>query len=69
MPARNGYKPPTPKDLAEEEWRLNTARGRRYCPVHPDQQMMPLLLGMDMCPLPHGPAEAEPSGSPSDPSK
>ena len=44
---------PTPRDLAEDEWRMDTVRGRRYCRVHPQQQMVPLGVA-DVCPLPHG---------------
>ncbi|RSN13726.1 hypothetical protein DMH25_08005 [Streptomyces sp. WAC 01325] len=66
MSARTGYKPPTKKALAEEEWRLDHVRGRRYCPVHRDQAMMPVLFGMDVCPLSHAETEAKPSGPASD---
>ena len=54
MATSNRYRPPTPRQLAEEEWQLDHARGRRYCKVHPDQQMMPLTSTLDLCPLPHG---------------
>ncbi len=54
MATSSKYRPPTPRLLAEEEWKLDHSRGRRYCPVHRTQQMMPLLAGVDVCPLPHG---------------
>jgi hypothetical protein len=38
------------KALAEDECRVDQIRGRRYCPVHRRQQMIPLLPGMDVCP-------------------
>ncbi|MCZ4605009.1 hypothetical protein O3S80_14915 [Streptomyces sp. Lzd4kr] len=64
---RRKYGPPTPKQLAEDEWNVDHARGRRYCPVHRDQQMISLVPGVDRCPLQHGedasserPAQAQP---------
>ena len=48
--AANGYRPMTPRELAEEEYRIDQVRGRRYCRVHPHQQMIPLLPGVDACP-------------------
>lgn len=42
---------PTPRDLAEEEYLLDWAGGRRYCPVHRTQQMIPLWRGKDVCPV------------------
>ncbi|MFI8535315.1 hypothetical protein ACIGMX_34360 [Streptomyces aquilus] len=41
---------PTRKELAEEEYRIDQVRGRRRCPVHRSQQMIPLLAGVDVCP-------------------
>lgn len=49
---------PTPKDLAEDDWVTDTYRGRRYCPQHRSQQMIPLGAA-DVCPLAH--AEPEPA--------
>ena len=54
MAARTRYGPPTPKQLAQDEWNIDNAGGRRYCPVHRDQQMISLVPGVDRCPLPHG---------------
>lgn len=50
------YRIPTARDIAEDDWRTDHARGRRYCPVHPSQQMIPMLArpDVDMCPLSHG---------------
>ncbi len=31
---------------------MDTYRGRRYCPQHPSQQMIPMGLA-DVCPLEH----------------
>jgi hypothetical protein len=58
MTSGHKYRPPTPREVAEDEWNVDHARGRRYCPVHPTQQMMPVLFGRDVCPLAHGDAEA-----------
>ncbi|MGW6731127.1 hypothetical protein [Streptomyces sp. NPDC055013] len=58
MATSNGYRPPTQRELESEDWRLNHIRGRRYCEVHSDQQMMPLAPGLDLCPLPHGEGES-----------
>ncbi|MEU2780510.1 hypothetical protein [Streptomyces sp. NPDC007110] len=49
-----GYRTPTPRDLAEDEWLTDHAGGRRHCPVHRNQQMIALVPGVDRCPLPHG---------------
>ncbi|GCB49492.1 hypothetical protein SNL152K_6831 [Streptomyces sp. NL15-2K] len=49
--AANGYRPLTPRQLAEEERLIDQVRGRRYCRVHRDQQMIPLLAGVDVCPV------------------
>ena len=49
--AANGYRPPTPRQLAEEELLIDQVRGRRHCRVHPQQQMIPLLAGVDICPV------------------
>ncbi|MFE7277932.1 hypothetical protein [Streptomyces sp. NPDC057623] len=59
--AASRYRPPTARDIAEDDWHTDNARGRRHCPVHPSQQMIPMLAGpdVDMCPLPHG--EDEPT--------
>ena len=43
---------PTPRDLAHDEWATDTRRGRRHCPQHRGQQMIPLGVA-DVCPLPH----------------
>jgi hypothetical protein len=52
MAASNRYRIPSPKDIAEDDWMMDTCRGRRFCPQHPRQQMIP--MGMtDMCPLEH----------------
>jgi hypothetical protein len=55
MAASNKYRPPTTRDIAEDDWQTDNARGRRYCPVHRSQQMIPMLArpDLDMCPLPH----------------
>jgi hypothetical protein len=57
------YRPPTPRELAEDEWKIDHARGRKHCPVHRTQQMMPLAAGLDVCPLPHGQDESPASGT------
>lgn len=49
-----GYRTPTPRDLAQDELLIDRAGGRRYCPVHRDQEMIALVPGVDRCPLPHG---------------
>jgi hypothetical protein len=49
-----GYRPPTPREIAEDEWITDRGRGRKRCPQHPTQQMIPMAAGLDMCPLPHG---------------
>lgn len=49
--AANGYRPMSRKELAEDEWRIDHARGRRYCRVHPQQQMISLLPRVDVCPI------------------
>lgn len=46
---------PTSRDLAEDELRVDTYRGRRYCRQHASQQMIPLGVA-DVCPLEHGAA-------------
>lgn len=43
---------PTPKELASEDWLVNKVKGRRKCPEHRQQDMIPLGL-RDLCPLPH----------------
>ncbi|WP_128803742.1 MULTISPECIES: hypothetical protein [unclassified Streptomyces] len=50
MAASNRPRVLGPRALAEDEHRIDQARGRRYCPVHRDQQMIPLLPGLDACP-------------------
>jgi hypothetical protein len=50
MAASNRPRVLGPRGLAEDEHRIDQARGRRYCPVHRDQQMIPLLPGVDVCP-------------------
>jgi len=52
---------PTPRDLAHEEWVTDTYRGRRHCPQHPAQQMIPLGVA-DVCPLNHGTPEPAAAG-------
>lgn len=47
----NGYRPLTQKHLDEEEHRIDNSRGRRYCPRHPAQQMIPILVNIDTCPI------------------
>ncbi|GEC05923.1 hypothetical protein SSP24_35780 [Streptomyces spinoverrucosus] len=49
--AANGYRPLTTRQLADEERQIDQVRGRRHCRVHRDQQMMPLLAGVDICPV------------------
>ncbi|MFB8772967.1 hypothetical protein [Streptomyces broussonetiae] len=44
------YRPLTPRQLAEDEHRTDHERGRRYCRVHRDQQMIPVLPSLDVCP-------------------
>lgn len=51
MAANTRSRIPTRKELAEEEYRIDQGRGRRNCPVHRSQQMMPLLPGLDVCPV------------------
>jgi hypothetical protein len=51
MAASTRQRTPTSRDLAEDEYRTDQIRGRRYCPVHRSQQMMPLLPGLDVCPV------------------
>ncbi|MBY8342038.1 hypothetical protein LXH13_06025 [Streptomyces spinosirectus] len=50
MAASNRLPVPTRKQLEEDEHRVDQARGRRYCRVHREQQMIPLLPGVDVCP-------------------
>lgn len=50
MAASNGYRPLSRKELEEDEWRIDNERGRRYCRTHPEQQMMPILPHLDVCP-------------------
>ncbi|MER7936842.1 MULTISPECIES: hypothetical protein [unclassified Streptomyces] len=54
-------RPPTREQLAEGESAIDRVRGRRYCRIHPQQQMIPLLAGVDVCPACRG---AEPQGPP-----
>jgi hypothetical protein len=49
--AVNGYRPLSPRQLAEDERNIDQVRGRRRCRVHREQQMIPMLPGMDICPL------------------
>lgn len=49
---------PTTRDLAEEDLLMDTFRGRRHCPAHPTQQMIPLGVS-DVCPLEHGAADSQ----------
>ncbi|MER5501316.1 hypothetical protein ABT096_29505 [Streptomyces sp. NPDC002561] len=44
---------PAPHDIAYDEWKTDNARGRRYCPEHPQQQMISLGI-RDVCPMEHG---------------
>lgn len=55
--AANGYRPMTPRELAEDDALIDKVRGRRYCSVHRDQEMIPMLPGMDVCPVSHGEEE------------
>ncbi|MFD5491662.1 hypothetical protein ACFWH4_01640 [Streptomyces sp. NPDC127091] len=48
--AANGYRPMTPTQLAADDRQTDQVRGRRHCRVHREQQMIPLLPGMDVCP-------------------
>ena len=56
--AGNGYRPPTPRELAEDERTIDSIWGRRHCKTHPSQEMIPMGAGLDMCPLPHGEDES-----------
>jgi hypothetical protein len=47
----------TPRELAEDDALIDKVRGRRYCSVHRDQEMIPMLPGMDVCPVSHGEEE------------
>jgi hypothetical protein len=49
---------PTPRDIAHDDYATDTRRGRRYCPQHRAQQMIPIGL-TDVCPLDHGDRERE----------
>jgi hypothetical protein len=60
MTASGSRTPMSPRELALDEALLDMSRGRVNCPVHRDQQMMPLLPGKDFCPLPHGEDEPQP---------
>lgn len=51
MAASTRQRVPTSRDLAEDEYRTDQIRGRRHCRVHRSQQMMPLLAGLDVCPV------------------
>ncbi|GAA3293234.1 hypothetical protein GCM10020295_14510 [Streptomyces cinereospinus] len=53
MAAGNRYRTPSSKDIAVDDWVVDTYRGRRRCPQHPMQQMIPMGV-TDMCPLDHG---------------
>lgn len=50
MAARPRNRILTRKDLDEDEYLIDKGWGRRYCPVHRTQQMIPLLPGLDTCP-------------------
>lgn len=70
--AANGYRPMSPRQLADDEFRIDQIRGRRYCREHPRQQMIPLLPGVDVCPAcapEQRPYEAERRPDHSHPSK
>jgi hypothetical protein len=58
--AANGYRPQTPRQLAADELHIDQARGRRYCRVHRQQQMLPLLAGVDVCPVCSGEGSLRP---------
>ena len=47
---------PTPRDIAHDEYVTDTARGRRFCPQHRSQRMIPIGL-TDVCPLDHAHSE------------
>lgn len=49
---------PTATQLAEDDLVHDVAHGRDYCPVHPQQQMIPTGF-RSVCPLDHG---DEPAG-------
>lgn len=59
MAASNRPRVLTRKGLAEDEYRIDQVRGRRYCRTHRDQQMIPLLPGVDVCPACRPAAEYE----------
>lgn len=61
--AASRNQPMTSRDLAEEAHLIDQGRGRRYCPVHPHQQKIPLLPGMDACPA-CTPADRNQAGGP-----
>lgn len=46
--------PLTQKQLEAEDALIDRAWGRRMCPVHPQQEMIPLLPGLDTCPCCEG---------------
>lgn len=43
------------RTLEHDDWRVDSMRPRKTCPIHRGQQMMPSLApGIpDMCPFPH----------------
>lgn len=54
----NQYRVPTAHDLAEDDWVTDNCRGRRKCPEHPQQDMIPMVRN-DICPLDHGDTQTE----------
>ena len=57
----NGYRPMSPRELAEDEWKIDNTHTRQTCPVHKGQQMLMLSVSprMDVCPLPHDEAGSQ----------
>lgn len=57
----SGSRPPmSSRELALDEAMIDLSRGRRHCPVHRNQEMLPLLPGKDYCPLSHDEGESKP---------
>ncbi|MFF9205160.1 hypothetical protein ACF1AE_25730 [Streptomyces sp. NPDC014986] len=51
------HHPPTRRELAEDELTTDRGRGRKNCPVHRTQEMIPLGVAT-VCPLPHDGGES-----------
>ncbi|MGC5034089.1 hypothetical protein ACPXCS_06330 [Streptomyces sp. DT190] len=49
---------PTQRDIAHDDYVTDTSHGRRYCPQHRSQQMIPIGWA-NACPLDHGDREHE----------